>query len=123
VSQDISQHNYNSKPASKSNSHEITQNHKNIADFIKSKVTGDANEKPAKTVDGAMKTSDSADTHTFEGTSADSNAEGRGGAIFEKGEQLDDKAKDAGYQAETRVKKTADKHGDILDLHEDKVVL
>jgi hypothetical protein len=44
-----------------------------------------------------------------------------GGAISEKGEQLDDKAKDAGYQVETRVKETADKYGDKIDLAKDKV--
>jgi hypothetical protein len=101
----------------------IPQNpsHKNMADFIKSKVTGDAYDKPAKTVDGAMTTSDSADAHTVEGTSADPSAEGSGGAIFEKGEQLGDKAKDKGYQAEMKVKETADKHGDKIDLAKDKV--
>jgi hypothetical protein len=91
-----------------------------MADFFKSKLTGDAHDKPAKTVDRAMTTLNSADAHTIEGTSADPNFEGSGGAIFEKGEQLGDKAKGAGYQAETKVKEVADKHGDKIDQAEDK---
>lgn len=92
-----------------------------MAEFIKSKITGDAYDKPAKTVDGAMTTQDSADAHTIEGTSADPNAEGTGAGIYEKGEQLGDKAKDAGYKAEDTVKEQADKHSDKIDQAKDKV--
>ena len=42
----------------------------------------------------------------IEGTSADPNAEGSAG-IFEKGEQLGDKASEAGYKAESKVKEQA----------------
>ena len=75
---------------------------------IKNKVTGGAYDKPAKTVDGAMTTQDSADAHTIEGTTADPNAQGSAG-LYEKGEQMGDKAKDAGYQAEEKVKEGASK--------------
>ncbi|KAK4937282.1 hypothetical protein LTR10_022039 [Elasticomyces elasticus] len=43
-------------------------------DKVKSIVTGDAYDKPAKTVDGAMTTQDSSDAHTVKGTPAEGTA-------------------------------------------------
>ena len=40
-------------------------------DKIKSKITGDAYDKPAMTKDGAMTTQDAPDAHTVKGTSAE----------------------------------------------------
>lgn len=40
-------------------------------DKVKSIVTGDAYDKPAKTVDGAMTTQDAPDAHTVKGTPAE----------------------------------------------------
>jgi hypothetical protein len=73
---------------------------------IKEKITGGAYDKPAKTQDGAMTTADAANAHTIEGTSSDPNAEGSAG-IYEKGEQMAGQAKEAGYQAEAKVKEKA----------------
>ena len=42
-------------------------------DKIKSAVTGDAYDKPAKTADGAMTTQDAPDAHTVKDTSSDPN--------------------------------------------------
>lgn len=69
-------------------------------DKIKSIVTGDAYDKPAKTADGAMTTQDSADAHTLKGTSADPNPPEPGKS---KIEQMGDKAQAAGDKAQDKV--------------------
>ena len=61
-------------------------------DKVKSVVTGDAYDKPAKTKDGAFTTQDSADAHTIEGTSADPNS--TGSAMGDKAQEAEEKAKD-----------------------------
>ena len=61
-------------------------------DKVKSAITGDAYDKPAKTVDGAFTTQDSADAHTIKGTSADPNS--TGSAMGDKAQEAEEKAKD-----------------------------
>ena len=79
-------------------------------DAIKSKITGDAYDKPAVTKDGAMTTQDSTDAHTTDGTSADPNAEG-GGKMYEKLEAKAEQAKNAPGQ---------DKVGEMAKTAKDK---
>lgn len=83
---------------------------------IKSIVTGDAYDKPAKTADGAMTTQDSSDAHTLKGTSADPNPPEPGKSKIEqmgdKAQEVGDKAQDKAGQAKQKgdeVKQQADK--------------
>jgi len=68
-------------------------------DAIKSKITGNAYDKPAKTADGAFTTQDSDNAATLTGTSHDpnpeTNAKNVGGGMGEKMEGMVGKAKDA----------------------------
>lgn len=86
-------------------------------DKIKSIVTGDAYDKPAKTADGAMTTQDSSDAHTLKGTSADPNPPEPGKSKIEqagdKAQALGDKAQEKTGQAKEKkqeAEQKADKH-------------
>ncbi len=63
-------------------------------DKVKSIVTGDAYDKPAKTVDGAFTTQDSPDAHTIKGTSADPDS--TGSAAGDKAQEAEETAKEKG---------------------------
>lgn len=60
-------------------------------DKIKSVVTGDAYNKPAKTEDGAFTTQDAPNAHTIKGTSADPNS--TGSTIGDKANEAEGAAK------------------------------
>ena len=78
-----------------------------LKDKITSIVTGDAYDKPAKTVDGALTTQGSDNAHTIEGTSADPNSTGSGTSDLAnkakgKMDEVSDKTGDLGQQAKEK---------------------